>query len=284
MNQANEPPPPNGREKPATQIVQLMQWLEQSQVTHLDLAIQRSQSGGGKRPFLAPCTTGAENLGPSSIEKRLAWLRAENAAGADTYFRPYRHKAWPLIFLDDLPPIMAAKIAAKYRAAVIKTSPGSCHLWLHMTKALDEVQRFEAQRELVNRLNGKADPGSVSGDHWGRLPGFRNRKPGRNCWVNLFTLSHGPSCHPPTVAQHSLNQSKNREACHPPEDQGVADIDHSRMEWGWVMGSLESGVCVREVLANLIERAQLRRGHTDGLRYAKRTVQKACRILGIPGP
>lgn len=262
----------------------LIKWLCQSGITHFDLAVQRRCPSGEKRSFLAPRTTKAENLAPSQIEARLAWLRAENAAGADIYFRPYRHEAWPLVFLDDLSPNMAYKIAAKYRAAVIETSWGRCHLWLHMTQALDEIQRFETQTELVERLNGEADPGSVSGEHWGRLPGFRNRKPRRDCWVNLLMLSHGPSCNPPEVATHRSNQRKKREVCHSSDNLEGTKIDHSRMEWGWVMGSLENGVSPQQVLASLSERAQARRGQKDGVRYARYTVKNACRILGIPGP
>ncbi len=276
--------PPTGREKPKEQLKHLMMWLGQSQVTHLDLAVQRRQSWGEKGTFLAPRTSRAEDLCPAQIEARLPWLRCENAAGADIYFRPYRHEAWPLVFLDDLSPNMAGKIAGKYRAAVIGTSKGRCHLWLHMTRALDERARFVTQKSLVERLNGEADPGSVSGEHWGRLPGFRNRKPGRNCWVNLLILSQGPSCHPADVTVHISNQGKRGEVLLSPENQAAAKMDHSTREWGWVMGSLENGVSPRQVLASLIERAQARRGHKDGIRYACYTVEKACRILGIPGP
>lgn len=276
--------PPTGREKPKEQLTHLMRWLGQSGVTHLDLAVQRRQPCGEKGAFLAPRTTGAEDLCPAQIEARLPWLRAENAAGADIYFRPYRHGAWPLVFLDDLSPNMAGKISRKYRAAVIETSKGRCHLWLHMARALDESQRFAVQKNLVERLNGEADPGSVSGEHWGRLPGFRNRKPGRNCWANLLMLSHGPSCHAPDVTVHISNQGKERDVLLSPEKQEVSKLDHSRREWGWVMGSLENGVSPRQVLASLIEKAQARRGHKDAIRYACYTVQKACRILGIPGP
>ncbi len=283
MNQDRKPRAPMGRERPKAQLMHLIRWLGQSQITRLDLAVQRRRASGQKVTFLAPCTTRAKNLDPSQIEARLAWLRAENAAGADVYFRPYRHEAWPLVFLDDLSPNMAGKIAKKYRAAVIETSRGRCHLWLHMTRPLDENQRFEIQRELVRRLNGEADPGSVSGEHWGRLPGFRNRKPGRNCWVNLLTLSYGPSCHPPEVAMPLTNQRKKREV-QSTEHREVAKIDHSRMEWGQVMTSLEKGVSPQQVLAGLIGKAQTRRGQKDGVRYAWHTVRKACRILGIPGP
>jgi len=259
-----------------------MMWLGQSGVTFLDLAVQRYQPCGKKAAFLAPRTTGAQNLCPAQIKTRLPWLRAENAAGADIYFRPYRHEAWPLVFLDDLSPNMAGKIAKKYRAAVIETSKGRCHLWLHMTQTLDEKGRYVIQKDLVEKLRGEADPGSISGEHWGRLPGFRNRKPERNCWVNLLMLSGGPSCNPPYVTKHVSNRARKQPVRRSHENQDAAKMDHSTREWGWVMGSLENGIPPRQVLATLIERAQVRRGHKDAIRYACYTVEKACQIVGIP--
>jgi len=275
--------PPMGREKPSHQLRSLLKWMGQAQITHLDLAVQRRQPWGEIKSFLAPRTTKAENLMPSQIETRLGWLRAENAGGADIYFRPYRHEAWPLVFLDDLSPDIAGEIAVKYRAAVIETSRQRCHLWLHMTRALDEKQRFVIQKNLVKRLNGEADSGSVSGEHWGRLPGFRNHKPGRNCWVNVLFLSHGVSCHPPEVTAHISGLPKKL-ASHASGKQNPAKLNHSAMEWGWVMGSLENDVSPQQVLTSLIQRAQARRGYKDGLRYARYTVGNACRILGIPEP
>ena len=267
--------------RPTRTIQTLLQWFVHIQVTQFDLAIQRRGPNGVPQSFLAPRFTGACALDVAQLESRLPWLRAENAAGNDIYFRPFRHQAWPVVFLDDLAPPIAARIAAKYRAAVIQTSPGSCHLWLGTVIALAEPQRARVQRDLVTRLAGAADPGSVSGDHWGRLPGFRNHKPHRNCWVNLRALSTARPYLPLLSAS-----APSHAMCTPsrPGSRYRDGPDLSRMEWGWVLRCLEKGLSPQWVLQQLIERARQRRGDNDAIRYARYTVQKACRRLGLSGP
>ncbi|MCP4407104.1 MAG: hypothetical protein GY807_04960 [Gammaproteobacteria bacterium] len=262
-------------------IASLLQWFFHMGVTQFDLAIQRRGANGVPRQFLAPRFTGAESLEMARLESRLPWLRAENAAGNDIYFRPSRRIAWPMVFLDDLPPRIATKIAVKYRAAVIETSPGSCHLWLGTALPLAEAERTRVQQDLVTRLQGAADPGSVSGDHWGRLPGFRNHKPHRNCWVNLHTTSKAPPYLPSPTTPALTNTVLTSPRPFPRSEDGP---DMSRLEWGWVRGCLESGVPSHWVLLQLIRRARRRRGENDAIRYARYTVQKACRLLGLPGP
>ena len=259
-------------------IGSLLEWFSQIDVSHFDLAVGRRNADRIPGQFLAPRFTGAQELSVTRIEGRLPWLRAENAAGGDIYFRPFRHGVWPVVFLDDVPPSMAIRIAGKYQAAVVETSPGRCHLWLGTALPLDETQRGRVQRDLVTRLRGAADPGSVSGDHWGRLPGFRNYKPGRNCWVNLRTRTHVrpylPSLSTP---------AQGPPVTHPSRREGK-DLDMSRLEWGWVRGCLEHGLPASWVLETLIARARHRRGEADAIRYARYTVGKACRLQGLPAP
>ena len=262
-------------------IASLLQWFIHMGVTQFDLAIQRRGANGVPSQFLAPRFTGAESLEMAGLESRLSWLRAENAAGNDIYFRPSRDIAWPMVFLDDLSPRIATKIAAKYRAAVIETSPGRCHLWLGATFPLAEAERTRVQQDLVTRLQGAADPGSVSGDHWGRLPGFRNHKPHRNCWVNLHTTSKARPYLPSPITSTPTNAVRTSSRLFPQPEDGP---DMSRLEWGWVRGCLESGIPSQWVLQQLIARARSRRGESDAIRYARYTVQKACRLLGLPGP
>jgi len=178
------------RASPHSQLLQFLDWLHSIGVHRYDLALNRRNPSTGRSIFLHPKTTCSGSLDRAQVLQRLSWLRAENSHQADIYFRPARHGAWPLIFLDDLNVRLAHKIAHKYGAAIIETSHNSCHLWLTLSKKLTEYARYEAQCYLVNCLQGQADAGSVSGEHWGRLPGFRNWKPSRNCWVNLRLLSH----------------------------------------------------------------------------------------------
>ena len=267
--------------RPTRTIQSLLRWFAHIHVTQFDLAVQRRRTDGGPYQFLAPRFTGAQALDVAQLEHRLPWLRAENAAGHDIYFRPFRRQAWPVVFLDDLAPPIAMKIAVKYRAAVIETSPGSCHLWLCTAFPLDEQQRTRVQQDLVTRLAGAADPGSVSGDHWGRLPEFRNQKPHRNCWVNLRALS---KARPYLPSPSTSGPGRAGPPTPQPDSQFVDGPDISRMEWGWVHGCLEKGIPSQWVLEQLIEHARPRRGDKDAIRYARYTIQKACRRLGLSGP
>ena len=68
----------------------------------------------------------------------------------------------------------------------VQTSPaGGCHLWLPCARTLDEAARHRVQRWLAECMG--ADLGSVSGEHLGRLAGFRNWKRG-GCWVNVVAF------------------------------------------------------------------------------------------------
>ena len=259
----------------------LLGWFLEAGVDSFDLAVQRRDAWGTAQQFLAPRFTRAEQLEVEQLIVRLPWLGAENAHGSDIYFRPFRHRSWPMVFLDDLPPRLALNIAAKYRAAVVETSPGRCHLWLALASPLPQAGRALLQRDLVARSSGAADPHSVSGDHWGRLPGFRNRKPARNCWVNLLALTRVPPYLPNQPAPLS---TQGGPVVHPSRSHHGDRPDQSRLEWGWVRGCLENGVSPPWVLEQLINRARRRRGEQDAIRYARYTLAKACRILGLPQP
>lgn len=263
-----------GRETPQTQIQRFLRWFTKHGVSAFDLAIARRSPKGTILAFLSPSVTGHQNLSVHQLRPLFPWLRAENARGADIYFRPSQLAGWPVVFLDDLPLRWAQRISGKYAAAVVETSPSCCHVWIATTTNLDTNQRFLAQKFLIHRLDGLADPNSASGDHWGRLPGFRNHKPNRNAWVNLRMTS----CQRPwsPVCVSSLPSSSRLQPIQNPKH------DPSRLEWGWVMGALENHLPQRLVFHRLIQRASQRRGHTDATRYASLTLRKACLKLRIP--
>jgi hypothetical protein len=75
---------------------------------------------------------------------------------------------------------------------VVKTSQeGGCHIWLSCTCNLGEWERHQAQRWLAP-LAG-ADIASTSGEHLGRLAGFKSWK--RNgTWVNVVAASRHSRC------------------------------------------------------------------------------------------
>ena len=199
----------------------------------------------------------------------LAWARAENVGRAEVYIRPARYHPWPLVILDDLTIATSQAIASKYDALVVHTSPqGGCHVWLRCSKALDEDQRHMAQQWLIQRVN--ADQGSSSGEHLGRLAGFKNWKR-RGAWVNVLQSkrrlrSWEPQLHGDTGVPRRRSGS--------PIHSGTHDSSPSGREWGWICGLLETGCHPGDAYHRLVERAKPRRGR-DTERYARRTVKRA---------
>lgn len=205
----------------------------------------------------------------------LRWARANNVRQADVYVRPARGHDWPLVFLDDVDVNRALKVVAKYAALAVRTSPaGGCHLWLAATRELDERARATAQRWLAARLH--ADPASVSGEHLGRLAGFKSWKRA-GTWVNVLQASN--PCRrrwDPAVALAALSCPPR-----PPRARHLlkprpADPSPSGREWGWVCRALEAGGDPRVVYHHLVARARVRRGQ-DTERYARRTLAQALR-------
>jgi hypothetical protein len=207
----------------------------------------------------------------------LAWARAENAHGADIYARPARSHAWPLVFLDDVAPDLALEVAGSNGGLAIQTSPaGGCHLWLPTSAPLDEAERSRRQKWLAQQLG--ADPGSTSGEHLGRLAGFRNWKRG-GCWVNVLAapqvgqeIRRSVGAHPiPAPVPDPQIRPGKADALNAGRDR---DLSPSGQEWGWVCRMLEGGWDAQKVYEALVEKAAGRRG-ADAERYALRTVARA---------
>jgi hypothetical protein len=203
----------------------------------------------------------------------LAWARAENVRHADIYLRPARGHAWPVAFVDDVAVDRARRVARDTGALVIETSPaGGCHLWIACDHPLAEVDRAHAQRWWVRQLD--ADPGSVSGEHLGRLAGFKNWKRG-GCWVNVLVAPRAGCPWNPTVAlAHTPSTVRRPPAPWPRTDGG--DTSPSGCDWAWVCTRLEAGHAASRVYDELITRCRPRRG-ADAERYAQRTVEQAQR-------
>jgi hypothetical protein len=202
----------------------------------------------------------------------LAWARAENAQQADIYARPARGRSWPLIVIDDVALGRADAVAREVAAFLVETSPaGGCHVWLRCDRALAEDERRRVQRTWLVRLGG--DPGSVSGEHLGRLAGFKNWKRG-GCWVNVRPAAPGrpwlvvddPNTPPRPPAPPTRPQGRD----------GRCDTTPSGHDWAWVCTRLERGLSPDAIYAQLVDRARPRRG-ADAERYAQRTLEHARR-------
>ncbi len=245
-----------------TQTRAMLDWWTRIGVDRADLAVRRSTGAMlWHRDRAVPALP-------------LAWARAENAHQADVYIRPARGHAWPLVFVDDVAVDRAHAVARDLDVLLVATSPvGGCHVWLRCDRALDEHERTCVQRGWIEALDG--DPGSVSGEHLGRLAGFKNWTRG-GCWVNVVattcagrlwatTAAGLPDTVTPTAAATSRTAVGNG---------GTRDTSPSGHDWGWVCRLLETGHAPHVVYHQLVQHARARRG-SDADRYARRTIEKA---------
>jgi hypothetical protein len=244
-------------------------WLSRG-IDLVDIAVRR------------PCGAMLWHRQLSTQRLPLLWMRAENTRGAEVYIRPARDLPWPLVFLDDVNVGRAIAVARKYAALVVRTSPaGGCHIWLDCSDRLDERERALAQRWLAPRID--ADLASTSGEHLGRLAGFRNWK--RNgVWVNVLAAKTSGAL-PPWNPAPALRPLGNSAA---PAQDGTGstmaaalgrDATPSGRDWAWVCSLLEAGHDPGEVHRLLADRARHRRGRNAD-RYAARTIEQAARRLG----
>jgi len=208
--------------------------------------------------------------------------RNENAAHCCIFIRPVRGDAQPCIMLDDLDSSAAADVSSRWRSAVVETSENNFQVWVATSRTMTEDERKRVQR-IVGAGYG-ADKGSNSGDHYGRCPGFKNYKSGRNGFVSrlIQAADRGKLLDVDAVLRQEPAAPRYRPASRdlPAPRRAAArsvhiggDVSESGSEWGWVMGSLESGMSPTEVQARLTDHAE-RRGK-DASRYATRTVRTA---------
>lgn len=242
----------------------MLGWWRQVGVARADLALKRSS---GKMVW-------HRDLPLTALP--LSWARAENVRRGEVYIRPARGYSWGIVFLDDVALNTAVRVARKYDALVIHTSQeGGCHIWLRCSHELEEPARLKAQRWLVARID--ADPASVSGEHLGRLAGFKNWKRGAT-WINAIVATNHDRCWQPAPALSYRQNEEGPTAGRPAPRSTYSDQSESGIEWGWVCGRLEAGCDPSTVYKELVERASSRRGR-DTLRYAARTINRALRRL-----
>lgn len=261
--------------KPIDQVRTFLLWFSRQGVDCFDIHIRSPQTPGedyktGKWIWL----TQHEAVSAEQISSRLmGWLRYKNAKGSDVFFRAHKDACHRVIFLDDIPIHMAHAICKKYGSCVIETHPGNTQIWMKVDKKLSTDQRKQAQVQIKDL--GLTDPGSISGDHLGRLCGFQSQK--RKCWVNLVGTSQRPPWSPNLKTAPSLPPSgvfcasRNPSASH-------LDTSDSGREWGWVMGMLRAGLRPDSVTEKLIAAAQ-KRGKPNAVKYANHTVQKALYLI-----
>jgi hypothetical protein len=255
---------------PSLQSERMLEWFFAQGVSAVDIHLRCP-----KRPDAVYSNadhwfwlTRHQNLSFDRACHLMKWCRHQNTNGADIYIRPYRHDKQPMLFLDDLNVHKAWKVARKYRAFVVQTSNDNTQVWMALTKALSEQERMSVQQYIASL--GYTDPGSVSGEHFGRLCGLRSQK--RNCWVTLLGESMTGRYAPP-----------DRQPLSPPVGGACAKSrepgrSQSEKDFSWVLGELRRGTPVDSIIISL-EMSARERGKPCPVKYAERTVRKAMTIL-----
>lgn len=214
------------------------------------------------------------------------WGWVKNREGLNVYLRASLGIDQPVIFLDDLQEGMAAAVARKYNALVLETSKNNHQVWIQTDQNLSVEQRFNVQKLVAAKVG--ADPGSTSGDHFGRAAGFFNRKPGRENWPVRVVVAT-THCQPLNIGLLEQNSSKPEakpKQTHPlPAGRGecasgvaLAGGDESRREFGWACGWLRAGRDVEEGVRRLAARAAGRGKRQEmgaAEKYARQTFKKA---------
>jgi len=143
------------------------------------------------------------------------------------------------------------------------------------TRPLEEHERYQAQVYLVRQTG--ADPGSVSGEHRGRLAGLRNWKRG-GCWVNVLEATDGPAWETVLADLEPDARPSGPGAMRPASSGAERDRDESVAEFAWVCHRLREGVPPDQIESELAQRAR-DRGKPSPAQYAARTLQAAMRRL-----
>lgn len=301
--------------KPMEQMTDMLDWLRNT--AHAGAAARCSIGIGDAehRSDAFFLRAGQINLSIEEITRRAPFYRAANSVGlagkADRPLNIYISSAVSLpqswLLLDDLGIEECQQIAGKRTNMVIQTSPGRHHLWLATSRPVSVVERKVCQQVLQQKFGG--DAGSVSGDHFGRLCGFKNIK--RNCWVNFISESTsdrradidkllilatemGLS---PFSSPSGVCDSSSPQACVSSSPQGVAPQarplshshnvssslspsgrDESKAEFGWACGWLSKNLNLADGIARLTQRAADRHKPKPE-QYARRTFDKAARSI-----
>ncbi len=280
-------------EKPAKNLNAIdRQWLgiavlsQLAGVDTIDLGLRNAATGSFQNfSGLGVCAL--------ELEQALAACRSRNLTNCDVYIRPARGAPAAIVMLDDLPLEVCQIAGDGLNHMIVETSPQNHQLWLGTDRALSESDRKTVQCDLIRRHGG--DPGSGSGEHYGRLPGFRNRKPkyrARAPWVNLIHYSLDDA---PLAVDGLLNAGLDSRpprggcvlepaagvACTLPKQQvqvGTGDSVESHREFKFACVSLSKNVSTEIIIQKIAARA-LSRGKRKTLAaaeiYARKTVAAA---------
>ena len=215
-------------EKPSVQQDTFFRWFAQIGIHHFDiqLRVPETSDHGEEQNWKWLRPSKRMSTGEFFL-KFSGWVKYMNSIGSDIFIRPHGEDSQSVMFLDDLPVNKAYKVANKYSACVVRTSPNYTQVWLATDRKLSKAERKSAQTHLKGL--DYSDPGSTSGDHLGRICGVRSQK--RGCWVNLLHASSGTKYSPPKEPLISPPLGEARAS------RGFTDGNPSQCErdFGWIL-------------------------------------------------
>lgn len=234
----------------------------------------------------------APGADPSGLLGWAGWQQVNEHA--QILVRPAPEASHPWLLADDIPVVDALAFAGKRAALVIETSPSNCQLRVLADRPMSMPERTTAQRILRAHLGG--DPGSIAGDKWSRLPGYRNAKPGRGgCWTNLLrsdlagrpvsaSALLAPALAPLTSAagrggvQGQGSPAPRSGAGARPVDGPADRAGGSEIDYRWTCAQIRAGADI-VTLTDTLAAAALKRGkrhdEAGAQDYARRTIYKA---------
>ena len=135
-------------------------------------------------------------LGGTTIDDLREMLRQARGSNinkrspSNILFRPDPARAHPWLFIDDLSIERLLSLTSQIAGIAIETGTGNGQVRLLADRPMSRDERGAAQKILRERLDG--DPGSTSGEKWGRLPGFTSQKLGKQGqWTNIIADTTG---------------------------------------------------------------------------------------------
>lgn len=236
---------------------------------------------------------------PEDVQKRLAWLKRCNASGENIYVRPVHPHGFTL--LDDINCAAVANLQGRGVVAVVETSPQNFQAWIRHSRHLEPKLSTRVAKLLATDF--AADLSSADFLHFGRLPGFTNRKPKyqrSNGHFPFVRLTSCDRCHAPwtdTVIEKAklqllqeASEAAKRRAIRRPIDAGdlrrsISDFhtdpqyggDLHRADFAYSVYAASRGRSAVEIAADIQAARDLdhKGGPARQAEYANRTATKA---------
>jgi hypothetical protein len=232
---------------------------------------------------------GAMNAGPVKLPIGIEMSATKVQNRANIWVRPAdQDHAWA--FVDDLEAASATGLANEHAAIVVQTSNDSFQAWVLLATPMPPAERCGANKALAAQFG--SDPHAISEPRWGRMPGFRQTKPGKQgIWTNVVidtTQEHAPmqwSASLPLKGGGVPLASQGDAALPSQAPRGEVDDgdgDESAREFAFACHRLRAGWPAQRVIDAIATHAFERgkRGTMSAARlYAERTVDAALEAI-----